>query len=199
MRVSGTFDEYPSWLADGSLSGRISAVLLDRDGVIVRNRQDYVKNLSEVELLNGAVNAIASLSQAGHPIAVITNQAGIAHGLVSLRDLDDIHQMISRSVEAVGGRIDGFFVCPHSPRDGCACRKPRPGLLLAAQKQLGFDIRMACLIGDQPSDIEAAAAAGARAILLAPFGRASASASGDVVVAEDLLAASELILSSQRH
>jgi D-glycero-D-manno-heptose 1,7-bisphosphate phosphatase len=141
-------------------------VLLDRDGVINRERPDYVKHWDEFEFLPGALSALSHLASLDWPILVITNQSAVGRGLVALEVVADIHRHMTTAVVAAGGRIDGVFVCPHHPDAGCACRKPRPGLL--QQAAAAFDLRLAdCyFIGDAISDLLAAQAVGCRPVLV---------------------------------
>jgi histidinol-phosphate phosphatase family protein len=141
-------------------------VFVDRDGVINRMRQDYVKSWLEFEPLPGAIDAMARLSSSGRDVIVVTNQSAIGRGLVSLATVQEIHDRLSAMVEAAGGEIRAFLICPHTPADNCPCRKPAPGLLRRAHDELGVDLAEAVLIGDQPTDVEAAHAAGCGAILI---------------------------------
>jgi len=171
------------------------AVFVDRDGVIIRNRPDYVRSWSEAELLPGAVDALATLSQNGHRVVVVTNQSAIGRGLVRSKDVRIIHRHLAEAVERAGGRIDSFLVCPHTPEAGCSCRKPRPGLLLKAQRQMKVDLASAYMVGDQPSDVEAARRAGCRPVLvMSPTLPAAASEPDDLDMTPDLASAAELIL-----
>ena len=151
-------------------------VLLDRDGVINRMRPDYVKRWEELELLPGAVEALARLSRAGCDVVVLTNQSAIGRGLTTRKQVEEIHRRLGAVVAQAGGRIQAFLLCPHTPVDGCACRKPAPGLLLRARDELGIDLARAVLVGDQLSDLEAARAAGCSAILVDPAGDRAAQA-----------------------
>jgi len=141
-------------------------VFLDRDGVLVRDRPDYVKGWAEVEIVPGAFAALARLRSAGARIFVATNQSAVGRGIVRREAVDDIHERLARIAEAHGAPIDGFLVCPHRPDEGCACRKPKPGLLLQAQRERGFDLSTAYMVGDQASDALAALAAGCTPILV---------------------------------
>ena len=131
-------------------------------------RPDYVRRWEDVEIIPGALNALARLTAAGRELIVLTNQSAIGRGLVSRQTVDDIHLRLTQAIEASGGRITEFLICPHAPAEACDCRKPAPGLLLRARDELGVDLERAILVGDQPSDIEAARAAGCRAILIDP-------------------------------
>jgi histidinol-phosphate phosphatase family protein len=176
-------------------SGR-PAVFVDRDGVIVQDRDDYVKRWAEVVLLPGAADALAALSRAGHRLLVVTNQSAIGRGLTSAAAVADIHDRLARAVALRGGRIDSFLVCPHRPDQRCPCRKPAPGLFRRAEARWAVDLTTAFMIGDHASDMEAARSAGARGILVLS-GRTRAADAPDVecvAVVDDLRAAADLIL-----
>jgi D-glycero-D-manno-heptose 1,7-bisphosphate phosphatase len=156
-------------------SDAMFTVFLDRDGVINRNRTDYVKQWSEFRFLPGALRAIADLTAAGYQLFVVTNQACIGKGLLSHADLDELHQRMLHEIEWAGGHIAGTFYCPHRSDEGCHCRKPAPGLLLRARDEYGVDLRQAIMVGDSMTDINAAAAVGVPAILvLSGLGRQTA-------------------------
>ncbi len=142
------------------------AILLDRDGVINCNRPDYVKSWSEFEFLPGAVEALQRLSQLGWPVVVVTNQSVVGRGLVDHRTVEEIHAQMVAAVCGAGGRIDDVLYCPHGPEDKCACRKPRPGLLLLASVRLGLDLSRSFMIGDAESDVLAAQTVGCRPVLV---------------------------------
>jgi D-sedoheptulose 7-phosphate isomerase len=144
----------------------VPTIFLDRDGVINRNRDDYVKSWSEFAFLPGACRAIARLSHAGYRVFVVTNQACVGKGLTSLTAVDDIHRRMQEQVTLAGGRIEAILLCPHRADAGCACRKPNPGLLLRARDEYGVDLSSALFIGDSVSDIRTAAAAGVPALLV---------------------------------
>jgi D-glycero-D-manno-heptose 1,7-bisphosphate phosphatase len=147
---------------------RWPVVFLDRDGVINRRRRDHVKRWEEFEVLPGAVDALARICGTGRDVIVVTNQSAIGRGLVAAETVDDIHGRFADLVEAAGGRIAGFLVCPHRPDEGCDCRKPAPGLFHQARRRLGVDLGNSVMVGDQPSDIEAAKAAGCDVIRVDP-------------------------------
>lgn len=143
------------------------AVFLDRDGVINRRIPNgYVTRLSEFEFLPDAIPGIRSLAALARPVIVVSNQAGVAKGLVTVRALEQITAWFVGEVVGGGGRIDAVYYCPHAPADGCRCRKPRAGLFLQAASDFGVDLRQSVMIGDSISDAEAAASAGVRALLL---------------------------------
>lgn len=137
-------------------------VLLDRDGVLNRKapKADYVKIWGEFEWLPEAKKGLALLKSKGYKIALITNQAGIARGMMSEGDLDEIHSNMIKEARDAGGDIDAIYYCPHGWDDGCECRKPKPGMLFQAQKDYGLDLSKTLYIGDDPRDAEAGSAAG---------------------------------------
>lgn len=144
----------------------MSTIFLDRDGVINENRSDYVKSWSEFRFLPGSREAIAQLTRAGHRIVVCTNQAGVACGSISVETVHEIHCRMVAAIREVGGEIEKVYFCPHAKDEGCACRKPRPGLLLRARDELGLDMHDAVFIGDSITDIRAGLATGIHAILV---------------------------------
>jgi D-glycero-D-manno-heptose 1,7-bisphosphate phosphatase len=159
-------------------------------------RPNYVRRWEEIEILPGALQALARLTAAGLDLIVLTNQSAIGRGLVSRETVDGINRRLAEAVEASGGRLTEFLICPHAPAEACDCRKPAPGLLLRARDELGVDLERAILIGDQRSDIEAARAAGCRAILIDPDGPQRPAAAG-YRTARSLAEAAELILAER--
>ncbi len=141
-------------------------VFLDRDGVINHDRDDYVKNTRELRVFPYVPDAIRRLNQAGIDVYVISNQQGIAKGVVLEDDLRKIEEEIVRQVEAVGGRISGFYYCKHLSSEKCLCRKPQPGMLRTASKDHGIDLNTSIMIGDSERDLMAAKNAGCRAVLV---------------------------------
>ncbi len=141
-------------------------VILDRDGVINHDSDAYIKSPAEWQPIDGSLEAIGRLSNAGIPVVVITNQSGIARKLFDMDELNRIHAKMNDRVRTAGGHIDAIFFCPHHPDDGCDCRKPRSGLLREAARRLRLELRDAILIGDSPSDLQAAADAGTPAYLV---------------------------------
>src|SRR5512139_2714861 len=131
-------------------------VLLDRDGVVNEDSSDFVKCPEEWHPIPGSLDAIARLKQVGFAVAVCTNQSGIARGLFDRRALDEIHARMCSEIAALGGALDGIYVCPHAPDEGCTCRKPRAGLLLRAMTELCYDASSTYYIGDSVRDMEAA-------------------------------------------
>jgi D-glycero-D-manno-heptose 1,7-bisphosphate phosphatase len=144
----------------------MALIILDRDGVINEDSEHFVKTLEEWIPIPGSLEAMARLSQAGHRLVIATNQSGLARGLLTLDDLNAMHQRLRESLAGLGGQLEGIFFCPHGPADDCQCRKPRPGLLLQIRDRLQVDIGSALVIGDSLRDLEAAWALGASAMLV---------------------------------
>lgn len=129
------------------------AVVLDRDGTIIVERH-YLADPEQVELIPGVVAGLRQLQALGLKLVVITNQSGIGRGFFDEACLERIHRRPAGCAAAEGVHLDGIYVCPHRPEDGCACRKPRTGLLRQAARELGFDPWASFVIGDKPCDIE---------------------------------------------
>ena len=137
-------------------------VILDRDGTINEDRDDYVKSVDEWLPVPGALEAIARLNHAGWHTVIATNQSGLARGLFDMAALNAIHARMNRELAEVGGRIDAIFFCPHGPDDGCRCRKPLPGLFETIGERYGVDLAETHMIGDSLRDLQAGASAGCR-------------------------------------
>ena len=149
-------------------------ILLDRDGTIIVDH-GYVGSVDRVEFIEGAPEAIAEFNRAGIPVAVVTNQAGVARGLYGVDDVTRVHQHIAERLTEQGAWIDLFLFCPYHPAGIVGAfartsedRKPRPGMARAAETALGLDLTMSWVVGDRPEDIGLAAAVGASAIYLGP-------------------------------
>lgn len=147
---------------------REPAVILDRDGVlnVKPPRAQYVTRPSEFVWRDGSLAALRAFADAGWRTFVVSNQAGIARGAMTHDDLVAVHARMMREAQDAGGRIDGIYVCPHGWDDGCACRKPAPGMLFAAQRDHDLDLSRTTFVGDDERDAQAAAAAGAPSVLL---------------------------------
>ncbi|MFG6448825.1 D-glycero-beta-D-manno-heptose 1,7-bisphosphate 7-phosphatase [Roseateles sp. BYS180W] len=141
-------------------------VILGRDGTLNRYRDDHVKSPEELELLPGALQAVARLNQAGWHTVLATNQPGIGRGLLDMASLNAIHLRLNQMLAAQGGRLDAAFFCPHAPDDGCSCRKPLPGLLQQIAERFDVDLRQVHLVGASVRDLHTAQAAGCHAHLL---------------------------------
>jgi len=145
---------------------RRPVVFLDRDGVLIANRADHVKVPDEVVLLHGSVDAVRRITAAGAVPVVITNQAVVGRGQLTLDRALDVHHHVTDLFVRAGAPLPASLLCPHAPEAGCGCRKPAPGMLLAAADRLGLDLRQACLVGDALTDLEAARAAGVPSVLV---------------------------------
>jgi D-glycero-D-manno-heptose 1,7-bisphosphate phosphatase len=137
-------------------------VILDRDGTINQDSDQYIKSPAEWRPIPGSLEAIARLAQYGWRVVVATNQSGIARGLFDMSTLNAIHSEMHRAVGQAGGRIDAIFFCPHAADSNCECRKPKPGLLHEIAARFGVELDGVPMVGDSLRDLEAAAAAGAQ-------------------------------------
>ncbi len=140
-------------------------LLLDRDGTL-NVEVDYLANPEELELLPGAVESIRRAHELGWGVAVVTNQSGIARGYFDKEDVDTLHQRLRQLVEEKGEGLDGIYICPHGPTDGCECRKPKPGLLIQAAEELNGELSRSVMVGDKGTDLGAGLAAGTHTVLV---------------------------------
>jgi D-glycero-D-manno-heptose 1,7-bisphosphate phosphatase len=147
------------------------AIFLDRDGVLIENRSDYVQDWSQVKIIPEAVRALSLATIKKYKVVIVTNQAGVGRGLISLETAQEINQQLIHLICGQGGQIDGVYMCPHKPEDGCSCRKPLPGLLLQASIDLSLDLQHSWMIGDAWSDVQAGEAAGLQGTILLKTGR----------------------------
>ena len=141
-------------------------VILDRDGTINEDRDDFVKSADEWFPLPGALEAIARLNHAGWRVVLATNQSGLGRGLFDMAALNAIHAKMNAELALYGGRIDAVFFCPHAPDEGCNCRKPMPGLFEQIGERYGIDLRGMPTAGDSLRDLQAGYAAGCEPHLL---------------------------------
>jgi histidinol-phosphate phosphatase family protein len=140
------------------------AVFLDRDGVLTRERSDYVKTPDELEVLPGIGPPLRNLRKMGFRLVVVTNQSVVGRGLATDAEMGRIHEKLQSELKRMGCSVDAIYYCPHLPGAGCSCRKPEPGLILRAAKDLGLDIASSWMIGDKEIDLEAANRAGCRGL-----------------------------------
>lgn len=178
-------------------------VVLDRDGVINHDSDDFIKSPAEWQSIAGSLEAIAALTAAGYTVAVATNQSGIGRGLMDRGSVEAIHRRMHEEAEAAGGRIHRVVYCPHRPDAGCDCRKPAPGLLRQLGAHYGLPLDGVPVIGDSERDLAAARAVGARPILVRTGnGRrteAALAARGEAVETWDDLAAAAQALVAERR
>lgn len=150
------------------------AIFLDRDGVIIENRSDYVRHWSHVSILPKAIDALSGFQRAGFKVVLVTNQSAVARGLMTLQEAKRINERLVKSVKKSGGWVDAVFMCPHKPEDNCACRKPLPGMLLQAAAELSLDLRSSWMVGDAWSDLLAGQSAGVAGTAMVRTGRGAA-------------------------
>ncbi len=174
-------------------------VILDRDGVINFDSDQFIKSAQEWNPIPGSLEAIASLTQAGFRVVVASNQSGIGRGLFDMATLNAIHAKMHKLTAQAGGRIDAVFFCPHTAETLCQCRKPNPGLLREIAQRLHVDLRGIPAIGDALRDVQAAQKVGAKPILVKTGKGRRTLESGDlpadVQVYEDLREAANIIIS----
>jgi D-glycero-D-manno-heptose 1,7-bisphosphate phosphatase len=176
-------------------------VVIDRDGVINEDSDDFIKSVAEWHPIAGSLEAIAALHRAGWRVAVVTNQSGVGRGLYDEATLGAIHDHMRAQVVAAGGELAGIYYCPHLPTAGCDCRKPKPGMFRALERELQLSVAGAPYIGDRLSDVEAADAVGARPMLVRTGTGAAAEAllgTRRVPVFDDLAAAADSLLAETR-
>jgi D-glycero-D-manno-heptose 1,7-bisphosphate phosphatase len=158
------------------------AVFLDRDGTLMIDR-GYLADPSGVELVPGAAHALGVLRARGALLVLVSNQSGVARGLIRPDEHERVHARFCELLAGEGVTLDGAYYCQHGPDDGCACRKPRPGMLEAAARERGIDLGASFMVGDKPSDVVAGRAAGC---VTALFGAANGGEAD--LVARDWLA-----------
>lgn len=147
------------------------AVFLDRDGVIIENRANYVRTWDDVEIFPEALAALARLAAGPYRVVIVTNQSGVGRGDIPLATAEAINDRLLDMIREAGGRVDAVYMCPHAPTDGCDCRKPRPGLLTRAAADLSLDLGRSIMVGDALSDVAAGRAAGVARSILVRTGR----------------------------
>jgi D-glycero-D-manno-heptose 1,7-bisphosphate phosphatase len=141
-------------------------IILDRDGVINQDSDQFIKNTTEWKPIPGSLEAIAKLNHAGYRVVVASNQSGIGRGLLDMGALNAINEKMYRILAQVGGRIDALFYCPHAAEANCDCRKPKPGMFIDIAQRFNVDLAGVPSVGDSLRDLQAAAAAGAQPILV---------------------------------
>ncbi len=141
-------------------------IILDRDGVINFDSDQFIKSPEEWKPIPGSLEAIARLNQAGYRVVLATNQSGIGRGLFDMATLNAIHDKMHKALALVGGRIDALFFCPHAADSKCDCRKPKPGMFEEISRRFNQDLTGVPAIGDSLRDLQAAVAQGAQPILV---------------------------------
>ena len=144
----------------------MKTIILDRDGVINMDSALYIKSPAEWKPIEGSLEAIARLNQAGYRVVVATNQSGIGRGLFDMDTLNAMHEKMHKCLAAVGGRVDAIFYCPHTADENCTCRKPKPGMFERIAKVYNIDLNGVPTIGDSLRDLQAGSAAGCKTMLV---------------------------------
>lgn len=169
-------------------------IFLDRDGNI-NVEKEYLHKIEDFDFEKGALEAILTFSDSEYLIVVVTNQSGIARGYYTEEDVIELHGHLKKKIEDAGGRVDGFYYCPHHPEKGigkykenCDCRKPEPGMFLQAKEDLDIDFSQSIMVGDKMSDVEAGKRLGMRGILVRTgHGKSEEVKAGDGVEIYDTL------------
>ncbi len=181
-------------------------VFLDRDGVINADSPDYVIRWEEFFFIPKSRQAIADLCAAGWTLFVVTNQSAVHRKMITASELERLHRKMVAAIEDRGGEIRDVFYCPHLPEKGCFCRKPKPGLLLEAQRRYGIDLSTAFMVGDSEKDMACGRAAGCRYAVLVRTGngrqaekRLKEKGQPPDYIAPDLFSAARWILSRRRN
>lgn len=173
-------------------------VILDRDGVINEDSNEYIKCPAEWVPIPHSLEAITRLNQADYRVVVITNQSGIARGLLDIAALNRIHNKMHRLLAQMGGSIESILFCPHGPDDHCGCRKPLPGLMQELAKRLRIPLKGVPTIGDSLRDLQAAQALGAKPLLVRTGkGKRTAESTdlpSDIEIYDDLAAVVDALL-----
>ena len=179
-------------------------IILDRDGVINEDSEDYIKSPDEWIPIPGSIDAIARLNHAGYSVAIASNQSGIARGYYDLETLAAMSVKMCNLLSQHGGRIDAMIFCPHGPKDGCDCRKPKPGMLIEIGNRFRASLSKVLFVGDNINDVKAAQAAGVKPVLV-KTGKGKQTAAmlkeygfHDVPVYDNLAALADFLLETSR-
>ncbi len=170
------------------------AVFLDRDGVIIENRADYVRSWDDVVFYEQALAALRLMRSLPYAIVIVTNQSAVGRDIISLAQAEEINRRVVEHIRKQGGRVDAAYLCPHAPGTGSPCRKPQPGMLLQAARDLNLDLSRSWMVGDALTDLQAGQSAGVTQTVLVRTGRGEAQLSlpeaaqlGAFQVVDDLL------------
>ena len=180
-------------------------IILDRDGVINQDRDDFVKSVDEWVPIEGSMDAIAFLTEADYTIAVATNQSGVARKYFSLQDLTEMHQNMHRLAQQAGGVIDGIWFCPHTADAQCECRKPKPGMVKDIIERFNAEAKNTWMVGDSLRDLQAIAAVGGKpALVLTGKGKKTLAVEGsdlpeNTQIFDNLLAFSQYLLQQEQQ
>ena len=178
-------------------------IILDRDGVINHDSDDFIKSPEEWQPIDGSLKAISRLHRNGYRVVVITNQSGVARGLLDIDQLNRIHQKMMHEVQEKGGQIDSILFCPHGPDDGCNCRKPKTGMYEDLAERLQVKLNSVIAVGDSERDLISARAVGAQPVLvktgkgMRTLASADAASLDAVPVFEDLDAVVDAVLQDE--
>ena len=142
------------------------AIFVDRDGVLIENRKEYIRRPCHIHVFQQAIEAAKRITASPFALVVVSNQAAVGRGILSMQRVCALNRRIVRLYEREGVRIDGSYICPHKPDDNCDCRKPKPGMLLQAARELNLDLTKSYMVGDNMTDMGAANAAGVKGILV---------------------------------
>jgi D-glycero-D-manno-heptose 1,7-bisphosphate phosphatase len=179
----------------------VKLIILDRDGLINADRSDYVKTPDEWVAIPGSLEAISRIRRAGYRVVIATNQSGLARGLFDMETLIAIHAKMRRELNALGGKIDAIFICPHGPDEGCSCRKPLPGLFTDIARRYDIDLTGVVAVGDSLRDIQASSIAGCAPWLVKTGNGMEAIASGSLPhgteIRDDLAAVVDALLTEE--
>ena len=148
-----------------------AAIFLDRDGVIIENRADYIRSWEDVKIYPQALEALAKLRNSQYKVFIVTNQSPIGRGIITAEKVHEINQRLLVEIRSAGGDIDEIYLCPHDPDAGCDCRKPKPGLLFQAANDYKIDLENSVLIGDALTDLQAGLDAGLKRVAMVRTGR----------------------------
>jgi D-glycero-D-manno-heptose 1,7-bisphosphate phosphatase len=174
-------------------------VLVDRDGTL-NLEKNYLSVPDQLELIPGAGLALKRLQDADWGICVVSNQSGVARGYFDMEQLAKVHRRLEEMLTRFDVRLNGIYLCPHSPDDGCNCRKPLPGMVHQAMAEHGFDPRQAWMVGDKEVDVGLGHAVGAKSILVRTgYGKRYESETKADFIADDLAQAVDLILDGKRR
>ncbi len=141
-------------------------IILDRDGVINQDSDDYIKSVDEWHALPGSLEAIATVNQQNSPVVLCTNQSGVGRGLFDEPTLHAIHDKLTHQLETHGGHVDNIYYCPHTPQNNCDCRKPKAAMYLQALSDFQATPEHTLVVGDSLRDLQAAQTAGCQAVLV---------------------------------